>query len=280
MNSALKKNISTIFKSSIKEDKIYSDITTKSLINNKKIKCTLLFKEKGILCGKKIINYLIREHFKEIKIVWKKEDGELIKKGSIIATIHGPANKILPIERILLNFLQRMSGIATLTYSFSKALKNKNIKLLDTRKTTPGWRLIDKYCVRVGGGVNHRMNLSEMILIKDNHIKSCGGITSTLEKVFKKTKKLKVEIEVKNLSELKQVLGFKVKRIMLDNFTFNNTKKAIKMIRAYKNVQIEVSGGINLKKLKKFSTLDIDFVSIGAITHSAKSIDISMNVKK
>ena len=278
MDSALKKNISTIFKSSLKEDKVFSDITTKKLATSQKLQCEVVFKEKGLLCGKEVINYLLKIHYNKIKVIWKYNDGDFVNKGSVVATVTGPANKVLPIERIFLNFIQKMSGIATYTHECCKAIKNKKIKVLDTRKTTPGWRLIEKYCVRIGGGINHRMDLSEMILIKDNHIKTCGSITSALKKAL--ANKPNIEIEVQSLLQLKEALKFKIKRIMLDNFTLNNTKKAIKIIRCFPKIEIEVSGGMNLPKLRKFSSLDIDFISIGSLTHSSKSIDISMNVKK
>ena len=194
--------------------------------------------------------------------------------------ITGPANKILSIERILLNFLQKTSGIATSTSILYKSIKNTKIKLLDTRKTTPGWRLIEKYSVKVGGGNNHRLDLSKLILIKDNHIKFCNGINKALKKLQKAKSKNEVEVEVKSIHQLNEALKFKIKRIMLDNFNLSDTKKAIKIIRKYPKVEIEVSGGINVAKIKEISNLDIDFISAGSITHSSQSIDISMNVLK
>ncbi|MBT3795770.1 carboxylating nicotinate-nucleotide diphosphorylase [bacterium] len=280
MNSALKKSVSTILNSSLKEDKVSSDITTKTLIEDSNLTCELLFKESGILCGTKIVNYLVKKFNNKIKIVWKLKEGSYVKKNTRVAIINGPGNKILTIERILLNFLQKTSGIATTTYNFCKPIKNKKINILDTRKTTPGWRLIEKYCVKIGGGENHRMDLSKLILIKDNHIKSLRGVEPTLTKLFKKKRLAPVEIEVKSLSQLDSALKFKIKRVMLDNFTVPNIKKAINKIRKYPDVEIEISGGIDIPKIKKISSFDVDYISVGTITHSSPSIDISMNVLK
>jgi len=280
MNSALKKSVSTILNSSLKEDKVSSDITTKTLIEDSNLTCELLFKESGILCGTKIVNYLVKKFNNKIKIVWKLKEGSYVKKNTRVAIINGPGNKILTIERILLNFLQKTSGIATTTYNFCKPIKNKKINILDTRKTTPGWRLIEKYCVKIGGGENHRMDLSKLILIKDNHIKSLRGVEPTLTKLFKKKRLAPVEIEVKSLSQLDSALKFKIKRVMLDNFTVPNIKKAINKIRKYPDVEIEISGGIDIPKIKKISSFDADYISVGTITHSSPSIDISMNVLK
>ena len=280
MNSALKKSVSTILNSSLKEDKVSSDITTKTLIEDSNLTCELLFKESGILCGTKIVNYLVKKFNNKIKIVWKLKEGSYVKKNTRVAIINGPGNKILTIERILLNFLQKTSGIATTTYNFCKPIKNKKINILDTRKTTPGWRLIEKYCVKIGGGENHRMDLSKLILIKDNHIKSLRGVEPTLTKLFKKKRLAPVEIEVKSLSQLDSALKFKIKRVMLDNFTVPNIKKAINKIRKYPDVEIEISGGIDIPKIKKISSFDVDYISVGTLTHSSPSIDISMNVLK
>ena len=280
MNSALKKSISTILNSSLKEDKVFTDITTQTLIEDSNLTCELIFKESGILCGTKIVTYLIKNFNDKIKIVWKFKEGSFVKKNTRIASIDGPGNKVLAIERVLLNFLQKTSGIATITYNFCKLIKNKKINLLDTRKTTPGWRLIEKYCVKVGGGQNHRMDLSELILIKDNHIRALNGVEYALLKIFKKKNRIPVEIEVKSLSELDSALKFKIKRVMLDNFSVPNIKKAIKRIREFPGIEIEISGGINMSKIKKISSLDVDYISVGTITHSSPSIDISMNVLK
>ncbi|MFL2641074.1 MAG: carboxylating nicotinate-nucleotide diphosphorylase [Thermodesulfobacteriota bacterium] len=280
MNNALKNSINVILKAALNEDKIHSDITTLSLVDSRVISCEIKFKEKAVLCGTKIVTHIAKNFNKKIKIEWKYNDGDLIKRGTRVGLITGPANKILSIERILLNFLQKTSGIATSTSILYKSIKNTKIKLLDTRKTTPGWRLIEKYSVKVGGGNNHRLDLSKLILIKDNHIKFCNGINKALKKLQKAKSKNEVEVEVKSIHQLNEALKFKIKRIMLDNFNLSDTKKAIKIIRKYPKVEIEVSGGINVAKIKEISNLDIDFISAGSITHSSQSIDISMNVLK
>ena len=280
MDASLKKNINQILKISINEDKINSDITGKLLLSSKTISSEIKFKQGGIICGSNIIDYILNNINKRIKSKWFFKEGAWVKKDTVVGVITGPEKIIIKLERILLNFLQRTSGIATLTSLFNKHLKATKVKLLDTRKTTPGWRTIEKYAVRVGGGTNHRLNLNDAYLVKDNHIKICGGLKKTLNIIAVKNKIELVEVEVKNISEVKMVSKFNVKRIMLDNFKLNNIKKSIEIIRKNPNIEIEVSGGVNLKKIKFISKLDIDFVSIGALTHSSPSLDISLNVLK
>jgi nicotinate-nucleotide pyrophosphorylase (carboxylating) len=192
--------------------------------------------------------------------------------------VQGPGNRIIAYERILLNFIQKLSGVATLTKSFVDTLANKKIQILDTRKTTPGWRHLEKYAVVVGGGKNHRMNLAESILIKDNHIKFCEGIEVVLDKIEKSKTNLRIEVEVSSLNELEKIVKFNINQIMLDNFKIREISKAIKMIRSTSKAKIELSGNIKQKDLKSLSSYDIDFISIGKLTHSAPFLDISMNV--
>ena len=192
--------------------------------------------------------------------------------------MQGPGNRIIAYERILLNFIQKLSGVATLTKSFVDTLANKKIQILDTRKTTPGWRHLEKYAVVVGGGKNHRMNLAESILIKDNHIKFCEGIEVVLDKIEKSKTNLRIEVEVSSLNELEKIVKFNINQIMLDNFKIREISKAIKMIRSTSKAKIELSGNIKQKDLKSLSSYDIDFISIGKLTHSAPFLDISMNV--
>ena len=192
--------------------------------------------------------------------------------------MQGPGNRIIAYERILLNFIQKLSGVATLTKSFVDTLANKKIQILDTRKTTPGWRHLEKYAVVVGGGKNHRMNLAESILIKDNHIKFCEGIEVVLDKIEKSKTNLRIEVEVSSLNELEKIVKFNINQIMLDNFKIREISKAIRMIRSTSKAKIELSGNIKQKDLKSLSSYDIDFISIGKLTHSAPFLDISMNV--
>ena len=278
MNADLKKSVETVLKLAIKEDRVKEDATTRLVTNSSKVSVGLFFKEDGILCGNKILNHIIKKIDENIKIKWDYKEGDRVKKGSLVAIVQGPGNRIIAYERILLNFIQKLSGVATLTKSFVDTLANKKIQILDTRKTTPGWRHLEKYAVVVGGGKNHRMNLAESILIKDNHIKFCEGIEVVLDKIEKSKTNLRIEVEVSSLNELEKIVKFNINQIMLDNFKIREISKAIKMIRSTSKAKIELSGNIKQKDLKSLSSYDIDFISIGKLTHSAPFLDISMNV--
>ena len=278
MNADLKKSVETVLKLAIKEDRVKEDATTRLVTNSSKVSVGIFFKEDGILCGNKILNHIIKKIDENIKIKWDYKEGGRVKKGSLVAIVQGPGNRIIAYERILLNFIQKLSGVATLTKSFVDTLANKKIQILDTRKTTPGWRHLEKYAVVVGGGKNHRMNLAESILIKDNHIKFCEGIEVVLDKIEKSKTNLRIEVEVSSLNELEKIVKFNINQIMLDNFKIREISKAIKMIRSTSKAKIELSGNIKQKDLKSLSSYDIDFVSIGKLTHSAPFLDISMNV--
>ena len=280
MNNALKKSVDRILDLAINEDQTKLDLTSSLTLTNKKIKADIVFKEKGILSGTDIINHLIKKYNNKIFIKWRHKNGDKIKKFEKVGTIYGPAKDIISLERIILNFLQRLCGISTLTEKYSKIVKKTQIKILDTRKNIPGWRLLEKYAVRIGGGLNHRTNLKDQILVKENHIFLNNNIEKTLEKL-KKNKKIKVsEIEVTNMRELKVAIKFKPKRIMLDNFSIANIKKSVQLIRNSIKSEIEVSGKMTINKIEKIKKLDIDFISVGKITHSACFLDISMLVVK
>ena len=278
MNADLKKSVETVLMLAIKEDRVKEDATTRLVTNSSKVSVGIFFKEDGILCGNKILNHIIKKIDENIKIKWDYKEGDRVKKGSLVAIVQGPGNRIIAYERILLNFIQKLSGVATLTKSFVDTLANKKIQILDTRKTTPGWRHLEKYAVVVGGGKNHRMNLAESILIKDNHIKFCEGIEVVLDKIEKSKTNLRIEVEVSSLNELEKIVKFNINQIMLDNFKIREISKAIKMIRSTSKAKIELSGNIKQKDLKSLSSYDIDFISIGKLTHSAPFLDISMNV--
>ena len=278
MNADLKKSVETVLKLAIKEDRVKEDATTRLVTNSSKVSVGIFFKEDGILCGNKILNHIIKKIDENIKIKWGYKEGDRVKKGSLVAIVQGPGNRIIAYERILLNFIQKLSGVATLTKSFVDTLANKKIQILDTRKTTPGWRHLEKYAVVVGGGKNHRMNLAESILIKDNHIKFCEGIEVVLDKIEKSKTNLRIEVEASSLNELEKIVKFNINQIMLDNFKIREISKAIRMIRSTSKAKIELSGNIKQKDLKSLSSYDIDFISIGKLTHSAPFLDISMNV--
>ena len=280
MNNALKKSVDRILDLAINEDQTKLDLTSSLTLTNKKIKADIVFKEKGILSGTDIINHLIKKYNNKIFIKWRHKNGDKIKKFEKVGTIYGPAKDIISLERIILNFLQRLCGISTLTEKYSKIVKKTQIKILDTRKNIPGWRLLEKYAVRIGGGLNHRTNLKDQILVKENHIFLNNNIETTLEKL-KKNKKIRVsEIEVTNIRELKVAIKFRPKRIMLDNFSVANIEKSVQLIRNNIKSEIEVSGKMTINKIEKIKKLDIDFISVGKITHSACFLDISMLVVK
>jgi nicotinate-nucleotide pyrophosphorylase (carboxylating) len=285
MQKIIRKNLKEIIRLSLQEDQAFQDITSDLIIDqNQKINFNISNREKIIFCGKEIIKEVFlqlkksvkfRDSFLRIKINFK--DGEEIAKNSLIACGKGDAKLVFAAERVMLNLLQHLSGIASLTNEFVKKLNNQKIKILDTRKTTPCLRMLEKYAVVCGGGKNHRMNLSDMILIKDNHIAVCGGVKVAIEKVKKSNKK--VEIECDNYQQVLEAIDLKPDIIMLDNMTKNEIKKSIDLIRKKQGnkISIEVSGGINLKNIKFFSDIDINFISIGSITNSAKAVDIGLD---
>jgi len=266
----------------LKEDLGKGDITTDSIVPPESQTLGIIFpKEDGVLCGVEIARIVFEEVDKNINFESKLKDGEEFAPGMTIATIIGPAGSCLKAERTALNFLQRLSGIATLTRKFVKTIGSR-IKIMDTRKTTPGLRIIEKYAVKTGGGYNHRFGLYDMVLIKDNHIEIAGSITNAVNAVRKNSKKKKIfiEVEVKTINELKEAVDLKVDRVMLDNMNLEQIDQAIRIVRAAsRKIEIEVSGGVNLDNIINYADLDIDFISIGALTHSAPAVDIALKMK-
>ena len=207
-------------------------------------------------------------------------DGDKVRPGKKVALIQGKVKSILAGERAALNFLQRLSGIATFTGEFVRRIRGTRAKILDTRKTTPGLRFLEKYAVKKGGGKNHRLGLYDMILIKDNHIKAAGSVSLAIRKALRNRKGLKIEVETRNLEEIKKALNFKIDRIMLDNFKPEDLKKAVKLIRSKnKNLEIEASGRVNLKNVRRIALSGVDYISVGALTHSAEALDFSLVLK-
>lgn len=269
-----------LIKMALKEDIGTGDITTDNLIPAKNIStANILLKEDGIISGLKIFKLVFDSLDKNIKIKFFVNDGDKLKKGTVIGEIKGSTRTLLKGERTALNILQRMSGISTLTNDFIKKLSNSKIKILDTRKTTPNFRLFEKLAVKIGGGTNHRTGLYDMMLIKDNHIEANDGIENTLDRLASVKKNFKTEIEVKNLFELMIVSSLGkgiVDIVMLDNFKIEDIKEAVKIVKG--QFKIEISGGIDLENISKYSKIKgIDFISTGAITHSVKSLDISLD---
>jgi nicotinate-nucleotide pyrophosphorylase (carboxylating) len=239
----------------------------------------LLVKDTGILAGVDLARLVCETYDPTLQFEEFLHDGDAVTPGQIAFYIRGKAQSILAVERTLLNFMQRMSGIATVTNQLVKLLDGTSTRLLDTRKTTPGIRYMEKWAVRIGGGVNHRFALYDMIMLKDNHVDFAGGIQQAIERTqayLKATgKELKVEIEVRNLDELEQVLAIgKVDRIMLDNFTPELLREAVQRIGG--RFETEASGGITKETLRSFAETGVDFISVGALTHSFKSLDLSL----
>jgi len=264
----------------IKEDIGDGDHTTLATIPNNAIgSATLFSKDSGILAGIKIAEKVFQKTDNSLKLNIFLKDGTKIKQGDKIFTISGKVQSILQAERLMLNFMQRMSGIATETNKYAELIADLPTQVLDTRKTTPNMRIFEKMAVKIGGGTNHRFGLYDMIMIKDNHIDFAGGIKQAITGVnsylAKKDKKIKIEIEVRNFDELHQVLETgNIHRIMLDNFTVEDTKKAVQIIN--KKYETESSGGINYNTIRNYALCGVDYVSVGALTHQIKSLDLSL----
>ena len=241
-------------------------------------KSKLLIKEEGILAGIEIAKEVFHRFDPEMKVEVFIQDGTHVKPGDVAMVVEGKIQSLLQTERLMLNIMQRMSGIATMTNKYVERLIGTMTRVLDTRKTTPGMRILEKMAVKIGGGVNHRIGLFDMILLKDNHVDFAGGIDKAITRAKEyckaKGKDLKIEIEVRNFDELQQVLDLGgVDRIMLDNFTPENTRKAVEMVGG--RVELESSGGITFDTLRDYAECGVDYISVGALTHSVKGLDMS-----
>ena len=246
-------------------------------------KAKLLVKDTGILAGVELAEEICRIVDPKLKLTVFLKDGAEVKPKDVALEIEGDAQSILKAERLVLNCMQRMSGIATTTRQIADLLEGTNTKVLDTRKTTPGMRYLEKWAVRIGGGVNHRFGLYDMILIKDNHVDYSGGIRQAIENannyLAATNKKLAIEIEVRNLEELEQVLQTgNVNRILLDNFNLDTLRQAVNMIQG--RYITEASGGITIDTIRDYADCGVDYVSVGALTHSVKSLDLSLKAVK
>jgi nicotinate-nucleotide pyrophosphorylase (carboxylating) len=242
-------------------------------------KAILKIKQDGILAGVEIAEKIFQ--FREPGVVFnvQKKDGESMKYGDTAFTVEASVHTILICERLVLNCMQRMSGIATLTHQYADKIKDYSSKILDTRKTTPGFRLLEKEAVRIGGGMNHRFGLFDMMMLKDNHIDYCGGITKALAMAYDYAQKykpgIKIEVEARTLEDVREVLASgKADRVMLDNFNPSLLAEALKIIQ--KKIETEASGGINLENIREYAATGVDFISIGALIHQAKSLDLSL----
>ena len=273
------KLIDDLIKLAFAEDIGDGDHTTLCCIpENAMGKSKLLIKEEGILAGVEMAQRIFKDFDPNLKMEIFIKDGTAVKPGDIAFTVEGKVRSLLQTERLMLNEMQRMSGIATVTNKYVKRLEGLHTRILDTRKTTPGLRMIEKAAVKIGGGVNHRIGLFDMILLKDNHIDFAGGIekaiTRAKEYLKEKGKDLKIEIEVRNMDELEEVMRIGgIDRIMLDNFTPELTRKAVKRIGG--KYETESSGGITFDTIRDYAECGVDFISVGALTHSVKGLDMS-----
>jgi nicotinate-nucleotide pyrophosphorylase (carboxylating) len=282
----MKEAIDFLVKLALAEDVGPGDITTRAIVSpTQKAKAVVLAKEAGVIAGLAIAREVFKYIDKKIRFVPKIKDGAAVKKGKVVAVVSGPARGILAGERVALNFLQHLSGIATLTRKFKiQSSKSKmKVKLLDTRKTIPGMRALEKYAVAAGGGCNHRFGLYDAILIKDNHIKLAGGIEKAVV-AAKASKALKakraekgIEVEAKGISEVKAAIQARADRILLDNMSVRTLRQAVKLCKKAR-VETEASGGVNLNNVRAIAKTGVNYISVGALTHSAKALDISLKI--
>jgi nicotinate-nucleotide pyrophosphorylase (carboxylating) len=272
--------IDELIKLAFKEDIGDGDHTTLSTIPATSIgKVQLKIKDEGVLAGVEIAERIFHSFDPELQMNVFIHDGSEVKYGDIAFTVEGKVQSLLQTERLVLNVMQRMSGIATTTRKYVKKLEGTQTKVLDTRKTTPGMRILEKEAVHIGGGENHRIGLFDMILLKDNHIDFAGGIENAIahakEYSWKIGKTLPIEVEVRNFEELNEVLRIGgVDRIMLDNFDVENTRKAVKLVN--RRYELESSGGITYDTIRSYAETGVDYISVGALTHSVKSLDMSL----
>lgn len=263
--------------SALREDAAFDDVTTQAIVpKNQKAKAVLLAKQGLVPAGLEVAATAFRLLDPKIKFRPKARDGRALKRGAILAEIEGSARALLSAERVALNFLQRLSGIATLTRRFVEAVRGSGAKILDTRKTTPGLRLLERYAVTVGGGVNHRFDLESAAMAKDNHLAAAGSVTEALRRLRARKTKVPVIVEVKNLKELREALQAGAKRILLDNMKPPQLRRAVRI--AAGRCRLEASGGVDLNNVRKIAATGVDFISVGALTHSAPAVDISLEV--
>ncbi|MEN9281632.1 MAG: hypothetical protein RL594_567 [Bacteroidota bacterium] len=237
-----------------------------------------ILKESGVICGLPILPIVFRQLSDHVHVNQLVDEGATCDAGTVVATVEGPAHALLSGERTALNFIQRMSGVATKTKSYVDRIAGTSASILDTRKTIPGWRLLDKYATRIGGARNHRFGLYDMVMIKDNHITACGGIREAVDRVvdeLRTQKAMRIEVEAQNLDDVAEILECSgVHRVMFDNFTPERVAEGVRLVA--QQLETEASGGISFSNIRDYAETGVDFISVGAITHSAVALDISM----
>jgi nicotinate-nucleotide pyrophosphorylase (carboxylating) len=276
MNNIEFEDVKPLIKLAIDEDIKSGDITSEAIFQqNEKSNSYIVSKDSGVLCGSFLADYIYSLIDENVAVDMVFQDGDSINPDDIVLKLSGKTKSILEGERILLNFMQRMSGIATKTHFIVELLKHTSIKILDTRKTLPGFRLLDKYAVSCGGGTNHRMGLFDLVMIKDNHIKAAGSIARAVSSVkMKWGKKYKIEVETTNLEEVEEAVIADVDIIMLDNMDYDSVRKSLEIING--KSLVELSGNMDEDKILNYMDLNVDFISVGALTHTVKAFDLSM----
>ncbi len=282
----MERGYSLLIEEALREDIGSGDITTEAIVPpGLMAEGSLIAKEEGVISGLFLAEEVFKRVDKSLEFSALVREGEKVKGGKKIAQVKGQARAILKGERTALNFLGRLCGISTLTAKFVEAIAGTQARILDTRKTTPGWRRLEKYAVRKGGGLNHRFGLYDMVLVKDNHIDLLGGISQAIRGSLDNPlwKGKEVEVEIRNLRELKEVLSLGVERVMLDNFSLSQIREAMEIVFKLKGrdrPRVEVSGGVNLKNVREIAQTGVDYISVGALTHSARALDISLILTK
>lgn len=267
--------IDEIIKNALKEDIWDDDITSSSILSkDQQSTVKLICKENGIIAGLDVFKRVFHL-LGDVEVILYSKDGNAVKNGEVLGELKGSTLNILKGERVALNLLQHLSGIATITNIYVKELSGTSCKLLDTRKTTPGLRILEKYAVKIGGGCNHRFNLSDGVLLKDNHVAAAGGVKNAIEKARSSVSFVrKIEVEVETLDQVKEAIDAKADIIMLDNMDNETTKKAVDLING--TALVEASGNMTLERIRSVAETGVDYISVGALTHSVKALDISM----
>ncbi len=276
--SIINERTKNLIRMALEEDQIEDDVTTNSLFPEpRKAKAKVIAKSEGILCGIEVFKEVFKTISREVEFFTTFKDGDKFRIMDTIIEISGDIRAILKGERTALNFLGHLSGISTKTHNLVNKARGR-IKVLDTRKTTPAFRELEKYAVKIGGGHNHRINLTEMAMLKENHLIFFSSIEDAVNKIRKKLKDVKIEVEVKNLDEFKEVLKLDVDRVMLDNFSIDEIREAVKINGGKR--ELEISGGVTEENIEKYAETGADFVSSGALTHSFKNSDFSLLIEK
>lgn len=276
---SLREAATPLIERALAEDLGPGDATTEAIIpESAQGEGVILAKAKGVLAGLAIAGEVFRRVDPKIQFLPEAQDGEPVAPGQPVARLSGPLRGLLTAERVALNFLCRLSGIATLTNRYVEAVASYHAVILDTRKTTPGWRALEKYAVRCGGGRNHRMGLYDMVLIKDNHIAAAGSLAEAVRRARASGVKLPIEVEVRTLAELEEALALGVRRVLLDNMDLTALRKAVALSRG--RAELEASGGISLENVVEVAATGVDYISIGALTHSAPALDLSLEISR